>query len=127
MDNETVFLYILGALALGFGLINGIQCLLQHNQTAQTLGTILSITMPNPETAKARNSKWARVSYAVNGKIYQPQKRIQVPMSARVGATVKVRYDKACPEKLYGFSWRRMMIAFGIAFICFFAAIGQSL
>ena len=98
MNNDTLFLYIIAGTALCFGLINCIQFLLKRNKTAQTTGTIISVKMPNPETAKARNSKWAQVSYTVDGKSCQSQNRVQVPMTLQVGSTVKVRYDKFNPE-----------------------------
>ncbi len=123
MDNDTIFLYIIAATALCFGLINCIQFLLKRNKTAQTTGTIISIRMPNPETAKARNSKWAKVSYRVDGKSYQSQNRVQVPMALQVGSTVKVRYDKLNPEKLYSFSLLRIAVSFLIAAICILAAV----
>ena len=68
MDNDTIFLYIIAAAALCFALINCIQFIMKRNKTAQTTGTIISIKMPNPETAKARNSKWAIVSYTAAGR-----------------------------------------------------------
>ncbi|MEH2931797.1 DUF3592 domain-containing protein [Candidatus Ventrimonas sp. KK005] len=123
MSNETTFLYIIAAISLCFGLLNGIQFLLKRNKTAQTIGTIMSIKMPNPETAKHRNSKWATVSYKVNGKTYQSRHRIQVPMTSQVGSTVKVRYDKFVPEKLYSFSVLRIVVSLFIAAIFFSAAI----
>ena len=118
MNNDTIFLYIIAAIALCFGLINCIQFLLKQNKTAQTTGTIISIKMPNPETAKARNSKWAQVSYTVDGKSYLSQNRVQVPMALQIGATVKVRYDKLNPEKLYSFSLLRIAVSILIAAIC---------
>lgn len=123
MSTDIIFLYIIAAMALSFGLINCIQFLLKHNRTAQTVGTIISIKMPNPETAKARNSKWATVSYKVNGKNYQSQNRIQVPMALQVGSSVKVRYDKFAPEKLYSFSLLRIVVSLLIAVICILTAI----
>ncbi len=123
MNNDTFFLYIIAAIALCFGLINCIQFLLKRNKTAQSTGTIISIKMPNPETAKARNSKWAKVSYRVDGKSYQSQNRVQVPMALQVGSTVKVRYDKFNPQKLYSFSLLRIAVSFLIAAICILAAV----
>ena len=79
--------------------------------------------MPNPETAKARNSKWAKVSYTVDGKTYQSENRVQVPMALQVGSTVKVRYDKLNPGKLYSFSLLRIVISFLIAAVCIFTAV----
>ena len=123
MNSDTIFLYIIAAAALCFGLINCIQFLLKRNRTTQTTGTIISIKMPNPETAKARNSKWAQVSYTVDGKSYQSQNRIQVPMALQTGSTVKIRYDKLNPEKLYSFSLLRITVSILIAAICILAAV----
>ena len=123
MNSDTIFLYIIAAAALCFGLINCIQFLLKRNRTAQTTGTIISIKMPNPETAKARNSKWAQVSYTVDGKSYQSQNRIQVPMALQTGSTVQIRYDKFNPEKLYSFSLLRITVSILIAAICILAAV----
>ena len=123
MDNDTIFLYIIAAAALCFALINCIQFIMKRNKTAQTTGTIISIKMPNPETAKARNSKWAKVSYKVDGKTYQSQNRIQVPMALQIGSTVKIRYDKFNPEKLYSFSLLRIVISILIAAVCILAAV----
>ena len=77
---DTIFLYIVAILAFGFGLINFIPYWLKRNQTAQVVGTIISIKTPNPQNSKFRNSKWATLSYKVNGKNYQSQNRIQVPI-----------------------------------------------
>lgn len=123
MNNDTIFLYIIAAIALCFGFINCIQFLLKRNKTAQTTGTIISIKMPNPETAKARNSKWAKVSYTVDGKSYQSQNRVQVPMALQVGSTVKIRYDKFNPERLYSFSLLRIAASILITAICILAAV----
>ena len=123
MNNDTIFLYIIAAAALCFGLINCIQFLLKRNRTEQTTGTIISIKMPNPETAKTRNSKWAQVSYTIDGKSYQSQNRVQVPMVLQVGSTVKVRYDKLNPEKLYSFSLLRITVSILVAAICILTAV----
>ena len=80
----------------------------------------MSIKMPNPETARTRNSKWAVVSYEVDGRLVQSGNRIQVPMTSQVGSFVHVRYDKQEPEKLYAFSLGRMAVAFLVAVVCFF-------
>lgn len=123
MDTDTVFLYIIAALAVGFALINCIQFIVKRNRTAQTVGTIISIKTPNPENSKFRNSKWATVSYKVNGKHYQAQNRIQVSMASQIGTTVTVRYDMQKPEKLYSFSVLRIVVSLLVAAICIVAAV----
>lgn len=123
MKNDTVFLYIIVAIALCFALVNCIQFLLKRNKTAQTVGTIISIKTVNPETTKFRNSKWATISYKVDGKTYQSHNRIQVPMASQIGTTVTVRYDTHNPERLYSFSVLRIVVSLLIAAICVVAAI----
>lgn len=123
MDKDTIFLYIIAAIALCFGLINCIQFLMKRNRTAQTVGMIISIKTSNPETTKFRNSKWAIVSYKVNGKTYQSQNRIQVPMASQVGTPVSLRYDTHNPKKLYSFSVLRIVSSLFIAAISIVIAI----
>ena len=50
--NETV-LYIVAAFALGFALYNMGCFIIKGKNTARTTGTIISLTSPNPSTAKA--------------------------------------------------------------------------
>ena len=118
-----MFLYLIAAASLIFSAYNGFCYILKQNKTAQTTGTIISITSPNPETAKARNSKWAKVSYKVNDRKYTSQNRVQVPMTAQVGSLVKVRYDMKQPERLYSFSLVRSVVGFCISAICIVAAV----
>ena len=109
MDRDTIFLYVIAVIASCFGLINCIQ----------TVGTIISFKTINPENSKFRNSKWATVSYKVNGRTYQSQNCIQVPMASQIGTTITVRYDTQNPEKLYSFSILRIIVSL----ICIAAAI----
>ena len=81
-------------------------------------GTINSITSPNPETAKTRNSKWAKVTYRVDGKTYVSGNRIQVPLTAQVGNSVTVRYDLQHPERLYSYSLARILVSLFVTVVC---------
>jgi len=117
---------MISAAALCFCLFNILQFLLNYNKTAQTVGTIISIKTPGPETSKFRNSKWAVVSYKVKGRIYQSHNRIQVPVSSQIGSTVTVRYDKFTPEKLYSYSMLRIVVSFIIAAVFFVIARFES-
>lgn len=123
MNNEAIFLCFIAAISFLFALYNGIPLAVKRNKTAQILGTVVSISMPNPETAKARNSKWAEVSYTINGKTYTSRNRIQVPMSAQLGTPVMVRYDISQPDKLYSFSGLRVFIALFITIVCVITAV----
>ena len=72
----------------------------------------------NPETAKTRNSKWAKVTYRVDGKIYVSGNRIQVPLTAQVGNSVTVRYDLQHPERLYSYSLARIVVSLFVTVVC---------
>ena len=123
MESNTIFLYIIAVAALCSALINGMCFLLKRNKSAKATGVITSVKMPNPETSKARNSKWAKVSYNVNGKSYQSANRIQVSMTSQIGTPVTVCYDIFNPEKLYSFSVSRIIVSLIIAAICIIAAV----
>ena len=122
MTNEIVFICIIAIVAIIFVLFNAICIMVKRSTTAQTLGTVTSIVLVNPEKAKS-NSKWATVTYKVNGKTYTSQNRIQVPMATQIGSTVRIRYDIAQPEKLYSYSLFRMLIALCVIIICIIAVM----
>lgn len=96
---------------------------MKRGRTAQTVGTIFSIVMPNAETAKACNSKWAEIAYVVNGKLYHSQNRIQVPLTSQVGGSITIRYDIKRPEKLYSYSALRIIVSLLIAAVCVIVAV----
>lgn len=123
MNNDTIILYIIALIAVCFALINGVQFLVKRNRTAQTVGTVISVKTVNPEMTKFRNSKWATVSYNVNGQNYQSQNRIQVSMASQIGTPVTVRYDTHNPKKLYSFSVLRIVVSLLVAAICIVAAM----
>lgn len=118
MYGEIYFIYLIAILSFGFAVYNGVCLILKSKRTAKTEGTIISVISPNPETAKARNSKWATVVYKVNGRSYTSQNRVQVSMTSQVGSSVRVRYDNEKPEKLYSFSLARVFVALGITVVC---------
>lgn len=118
MKNDTIFLYLIASVSFLFALYNAFAFWAKRNTTAKTIGTISSITSPNPETAKARNSKWAKVTYCVNGKNYVSKNRIQVPMTSQIGDSVTVRFDLKQPERLYSYSLARILVSLFVTVVC---------
>ena len=111
MKNDTIFLYLIASVSFLFALYNALAFWAKRNTTGKTTGTINSITSPNPETAKTRNSKWAKVTYCVNGKNYVSKNHIQVPMTSQIGDSVTVRFDLKQPEKIYSYSLTRVLVS----------------
>lgn len=118
MDRDMMFLCLVAAVSFLFAAFQILCFILKRRKTAQTVGTVISVKLVNPESAKARNSKWARVSYKVNGRSFTSQKRVQVPMTAQIGSPVTVRYDVESPEKLYSFSVIKIFVAFLVTVLC---------
>ena len=123
MGHDAVFLLWLAGAAALFALIDGATLLLKRRQTAWATGVITATHSPNAKTTSYRNSKWAEVAYTVGNTIYYSQSRIQVPLSARVGDAVNVRYDTQRPERLYTFSVKRVLIFAAMAAACLIAAL----
>lgn len=118
MTQNTILLLFIATASFCFGLLNCIQLLRNRTHTTKTTGTILSVKIVNPETAKTRNSKWAVLTYRVNGKNYQSENSIQVPMTAEIGSKIPIRCNTAHPETLYHFSWKRVVGGFAVAILC---------
>lgn len=96
------------------------QCEKKGALMAHTIGTVMSVTTAIPETSKKNNSKWAVVSYCVNGKRYLSEKRVQVPLHCRVGSQVKIYYHKNDPGKVYPTAPVKTGMIIAAAIICFF-------
>ena len=114
---------VLAGVAALFAVADGIGLLLKRKHTKWTTGVITAAHMPNAKAANGRNSKWAEITYTVDGRTYTSRHRIQVPLYARVGDTVRVRYDTRKPDKIYTFSVKRILIFTAIAAACLLAAV----
>lgn len=117
MNPEALFLYMIAAAALVLAFTNLFLLSIKKGKTAVTTGTVISISMPNPDTA-AWNSKWATVTYKIHDKNYISRNQVQVPRASQVGSKVTVRYNKQQPDQLYSFSLTRSAIALAVAFVC---------
>ena len=64
-------------------------------------------------------SKWALVSYKVGDNTVISKNRIQVPMEAKRGQKIKIRYYRNSPEIIATFSIKKFLIGIfiGIIFI----------
>ena len=117
VSNEIYFLGAIAVIAFLFCVYNLVNLLLIQNKSATTTGTIISYTTAIPSTTAFHNSKWAQLTYKVNGKQYISQKSIQVPFFSEIGSAAQIRYDTQHPERLYGFSPARILISLGITIV----------
>lgn len=74
VSNEIYFLGAIAVIAFLFCVYNLVNLLLIQNKSATTTGTIISYTTAIPSTTAFHNSKWAQLTYKVNGKQYVSQK-----------------------------------------------------
>ena len=115
VSNEIYFLGAIAVIAFLFCVYNLVNLLLIQNKSATTTAI--------PSTTAFHNSKWAQLTYKVNGKQYVSQKSIQVPFSSEIGSTVQLRYDTQHPERLYSFTPARILISLGITAVCIIAIV----
>lgn len=111
MDEEVVFLGAIALISFAYCIVNIVSYLLYKDSSGKTQGVIISFKTISLPTEKMRNSKWATITYTVDGKRYTSKKRIQVPMTEDVGSKVLVRYDTKQPERLYCFSVKRIAVS----------------
>jgi endo-beta-N-acetylglucosaminidase D len=96
--------------------------MINKNKIDYTDGTIVGANTAVPETMKKNNSKWAIVSYKVDGKMITSENKIQVSMNSKVGDKVKIAYLINNPEKLFTATFKKAFISFIIALISFIVA-----
>lgn len=118
LERDVIFLYMIVLVCIIFIIIEGISLIRMKGKTAVTIGTIIDIKTVVPESMKKNNSKWAIISYNVNGKHYTSSNRVQVPMSLVVGNQIKVHYCIDQPTILYNRSFAKLVIAFIVAVMC---------
>lgn len=116
---EKYFIYLAAMLLLILGAVDLGRNFVLRNNADYTIGEVVSIWQPNPETVKRGNSKWAYFSYSVDGKKYLSKNRIQVSMSTKIGEKIEIKYDKRNPEKLYSFSGKRGLILIAVSLVLF--------
>ncbi|OEH83149.1 hypothetical protein BCR26_02030 [Enterococcus rivorum] len=63
--------------------------------------TILEYDTVAPEVMQINNSKWAIMTYTVDGKVYISKNKIQVPMRASVNDTLTIKYNVKDPTQIY--------------------------
>lgn len=120
---EMLIFYTAAAILFIIGTIEGISLAIMGGKTKMVTGTIVDIRFTSAETMKVYNSKWALISYFINGEEYVSENRISVPMSFEVGDQVQVRYVINKPQKLYSRSTKRYIILLLLSFL--FTIIGS--
>lgn len=67
----------------------------------EIVGTIVGFETVLPENVLFVNSKLATLAYEIDGKTYNSENTIQVPMKYTIGSELKVEYDRDNPSKVY--------------------------
>ena len=120
--SSSYFMILVGILALIFFIYQLTIFMINKNKIDYTDGSIVGANTAVPETMKKNNSKWAIVSYKVDGKMITSENKIQVSMNSKVGDKVKIAYLINNPEKLFTATFKKAFISFIIALISFIVA-----
>ena len=122
MTKDVIALNCIGIIALILAAGNGVYYYKKKKQTAKASATVLSVTQAGIMTLKARSSKYAKVSYEVNGKTYTAINLLPVPMSVQPGSQVTVHYELDRPDHICQLSIGKSIAALAVGLICAAAA-----
>ena len=98
MERERMVCLTLAALCAVYGIYQMILLLRHRSHTADVQAVVMSVSSALPERVKRNNSKWAQVSYQVDGITYRPL----------VGSHVTVHYRLDDPGRIAVFSRTRL-------------------
>lgn len=117
MDRDITFINAILLISLLFVFWELIQIIQYRGKYKSTDAIVMSTIYANPNGTTFRNSKWALVSYRVDGKSYISKRRIQVAMNTNVGDKVKIKFEKEAPERIVSFSYKKLLIGLMITII----------
>lgn len=115
MKGLFILLLIMGIAFMFYSVVEGIRYYRVRNCIRTINGVIYNLTTASAESMRLYNSKWAKVSFTVDGGIIVSENRIQVPMSSKVGDKITVKYDVNNPKRIITVSVQRMILFLSIA------------
>lgn len=118
MERDSLFLTGIAVVAVLFAVYNGVCAAWNRRRAVYTTGTVMKVRTVAPETVQKNNSKWALISYRVNGRSYISGKYVQIPMACQIGSRIKVCCNKENPKEVYVPSFRRAGISLAVAAVC---------
>lgn len=119
VNRNIIFTNIVIAVVFIYVMVQGLQIVFFSKKTEEVQGTIVETRFANANGIKGKNSNWALVSYKVGNSVIISSNRIQVPMEAKKGQRIKIRYYKNSPEVIATFSIKKLGIGIlvGVVFI----------
>lgn len=121
MEQNAQAIVIFGvaaAFSIVYSAYQYISFMMNKDLISYAMATIIDTTTVAPEAMKKNNSRWATVSFNVDGKEYISSNRIQVSMNAYVGDQIKITYYKDNPSELFTPSLKKAGIFLGIGVLC---------
>ena len=115
--SSKLFFVIAGLLVLLYAIYQLAIVIINKNKIKHIDGIIVKVRTAVPETMKKHNSKWAIVSYEVDGKTITSRNEIQVSMYDKIGDRIQIAYFINNPEKLFTATLEKSFIFFLAAVI----------
>ena len=113
-----VFFGVVAAFFIVYSAYQYISFMMNKELISYTMATIIDTNTALPETMEKNNSRWAVVSFRVDGKEYISSSRIQVSMNNSVGDQIRIAYYKDNPSDLFTSSLKKAGISFVIGISC---------
>lgn len=115
--SSKLFFIIAGWLVLLYAIYQLTIVTINKNKIKHINGIIIKVRTAVPETVKKHNSKWATISYEVDGKTIISRNEIQVSMYDKIGDRIQIAYFINNPEKLFTATLEKSFIFFLAAVI----------
>ncbi len=101
MKTEAILFVLAATVTFLLALRELFKLLKYRGKTQETQARIIHLNTAAAPEMKVYNSKWAVVSYYVNGKQYVSEDRVNVPMKSEIGDQITVNYINDRPESLF--------------------------
>lgn len=118
-----MWLYLLGSSFVLAALIFGVWILVMRKRVRPITGTIADIQLAAANPAFVNAPRRAQVVYYIDGKEYLSKNLITVPMTAKIGDKVEVKYLASHPNRLFTQTYRYMIVLLILGGLCVLMAL----
>jgi len=119
----SMWLYWLASVFFLAALIFGVWILVMRKRAKPVTGMIADIQMAAANPAFVNAPRRAQILYYIDGKEYLSKNLITVPMTAKIGDKVAIKYIANHPSRLFTQTYRYMVILLLMAAFCILMAL----
>jgi hypothetical protein len=125
-EHLSMWLYLLASVFFLAALIYGIWILVMRKRAKPVTGKIADIQLASAHPIHINAPRRAQILYYIDGKEYLSKSQITVPMTAKIGDKVAIKYITSHPSRLFTQTYRYMVTLLLMAAFCILMALLQN-